>query len=833
MLLGIALGVAVVVSIDLAKASASRAFDMSTAVVAGKATHQVIGGPVGLDQAAYVDLRASGIPVPFAPVLRDDVVSPELGGYPLQLLGIDPFAEPPFRNYLARFDSSSPPRAVDLAALLTQPGAVLISDRLAIQNGISVGQVLTLEVGGRRESVQIAGLLEAGDELSRRALNGIILADIATAQELTGRLSTIDTIDVILPEGEIGEQLASQISEKLAGRGILQSVDSRAGAVQQMTAAFRLNLTALSLLALVVGMFLIYNTMTFSVVQRRSLFGTIRCLGVTRVQVYGMVLGEAFLVGLAGSMLGLILGVVIGQVTVRLVAQTINDLFFVVNVLPGHIAIESLVKGSVLGIAASILSAMPPAWEASSVSPRSALTRSGLESKVRSAIKLAFKAGLSLIIFGGLSLLIPSRSLVLSFISTLAVMVGFAMLVPGFTGVLMKYSVFVLEKFMGLLGRIAPRDVESTLSRTAIAAMALMVAVSVIIGVSLMVKSFRFTVTTWLSETLQGDIYISAPSLTATTPTERVDPQVVEIAANWPGVERVFTLRAATVSSLDGDVQVYATDNYSIGFERIFLAADVEPEEMWESLLSGSVLVSEPFADRIGLPKHGGMITLNTEEGPRQFPVIGIFYDYASVTGTVLMSQQVYRETWNDQDITAVQLRLAPGTQVDEVIKGLQQVLAPVQGLRVQANQILKQEVLKVFDRTFLITGALQLIATIVAFIGILSALLSLELERQRDLGILRSIGMTVSQVRALILTETGLIGAVAGLLAMPAGYVLALILVFIINKRSFGWTLQMDVDPMTFFQAFLIALIAALLAGIYPAIRMGRISPSEALRSE
>ncbi len=833
MILGIALGVAVVVSIDLANASASRAFDLSTEAVAGKATHQIIGGPAGLDQQIYVDLKTRAIQSPLAPVIQAYVVSDEIGGYPLQLLGVDPFADAPFRDYLGSPDGESRTRATDLSQLLTSPGAILISDQLAEQFGLSIGQNIILEIAGRREPVHIAGFLTLSDELSRRALNGILLADISTTQELLGRENTIDNIDVILPEGEQGEELAAEITQQLSGRAILQPVAARSGAVQQMTAAFRLNLAALSLLALVVGMFLIYNTVTFSVVQRRPLFGTLRCLGVTRSQVFGMVMSEAFFVGLAGSGLGLILGVLMGRSTVGMIAQTINDLFFVVNVQGGAIAIESLVKGGILGMSATLLSTLPPAWEAASVSPRAALSRSSLESKARAAIVLAFWIGLLLILVGCLMLLIPSRSLLLSFISTLAVVVGFAMLVPRFTGLFTLYAAPIFEKLLGLLGRMAPRDVQGSLSRTAIAVMALMVAVSVTIGVSLMVNSFRFTVITWLNETLQGDIYISAPSLTATTPSESIDPEILELTSHVPGVERVDVLRSATVNSPQGAVNIAATDNYSIGFERIFITVDGEKQDLWDGLLSGAVIVSEPFADRMDLPMQGGMITLITRAGPRQFPVMGVYYDYASVAGTVIMALPVYQEFWDDREITAVQLRLNPGIQVDGVVKDLQEAFAPIQGVRVQANQILKQEVLKIFDRTFLITGALQVIATVVAFIGILSALLSLELERQRELGILRSIGMTVGQVRVLLLSETGLMGAIAGVLAMPAGYVLAVILVYIINKRSFGWTLQMHIDPVTFLEALGIALTAAVLAGIYPAFRIGKINPSEALRSE
>ncbi len=210
MILGIALGVAVVVSIDLANASASRAFDLSTEAVAGKATHQIIGGPAGLDQQIYVDLKTSAIQSPLAPVIQAYVVSNEIGGYPLQLLGVDPFADAPFRDYLGSPDGESRARATDLSQLLTSPGAILISDQLAGQFGLSIGQNIILEIAGRSEPVHIAGFLTLSDELSRRALNGILLADISTAQELLGRENTIDNIDVILPEGEQGEHPGSR-----------------------------------------------------------------------------------------------------------------------------------------------------------------------------------------------------------------------------------------------------------------------------------------------------------------------------------------------------------------------------------------------------------------------------------------------------------------------------------------------------------------------------------------------------------------------------------------------------------------------------------------------
>ncbi len=154
-------------------------------------------------------------------------------------------------------------------------------------------------------------------------------------------------------------------------------------------------------------------------------------------------------------------------------------------------------------------------------------------------------------------------------------------------------------------------------------------------------------------------------------------------------------------------------------------------------------------------------------------------------------------------------------------------------GALVRPNAALRGEALAVFDRAFAITGALQLLAALVAFVGVLSALLSLQLERGRELGVLRAVGLTVRQLRGAVLLETGLMGAVAGLLAIPTGLTLALVLIYIINRRSFGWTLELHAEPGIFIQALLLAVAAALLAGVYPAIRMGRMLAAEALRGE
>ena len=855
MVVGITLGVSVAVSIDLANASAARAFDLSTEAITGRATHQISAEPKGLDESLYARLVRANIVDIASPILTEYVSSPQLGNRAMQLLGVDPFTEAPFRSYIG---SEKGIPSSDLTTFFTKPGAILLSAGSAERYGLTPCSSLIpsdlsncqiiLEISGKQEHAYFIGLIDSDptsfDNLERRSLDNLIITDISTAQELTGKIGYIDRIDLILPAAcnsgsfltDSPGPVCPEIKKLLNFLPVdvkLSPIEARQGSVEQMTAAFRLNLTALSLLALVVGMFLIYNTMTFSVVRRRPLFGTLRCLGVTQREIFLLVISEALIIGAIGSILGIILGVLMGQGAVRMVTQTINDLYFALTVEGVQVPASSLIKGILMGVCATIFSAAPPAWEAASVSPSSALRRSGLEMKAKQAVGYAALVGAVLISLSGILLFIPTNNLVISFLATFLIIVGFALLAPIATKGFMLLLPDVLETIWGVLGRMAPRDVVKSLSRTSVAVAALTITVSVTIGVSLMISSFRYTVITWLDQTLQGDVYISAPTPGATQPTTNIDPVILGKIYSWPGVKRVDVLRATTVDSPSGLVHVAATDNPDIAMERVFLSSTANPELITKRMENGAVLVSEPLANRLNLPKEDAEIRLFASNREIVLPVAGIYYDYASSQGTVLMTLDTYRSYWQDLAITAVALRLQESVSPGEISNMMEEDFAPIQRLLVRPNQTLREEVLVVFDRTFAITGALQLLAVLVAFIGILSALLSWQLDKQREIGILRAIGLTTHQMWRLVMIESGLLGGMAGLLALPTGYTLALILIYIINKRSFGWTLQMHLEAEPFIQAIILSVLAALIASIYPALKISHSVTVEALRSE
>ncbi len=815
-ILSIALGVAVVVSVDLANQSATRAFKLSTDAVVGKATHRIVGGDTGFDETVYRVLRLQGNRLS-APIVEGYANAKELGGQTLHVFGVDLFAEAPFRTYFA---ANAPVPFDALSALLTQPNTALVSAISAERFGVKVGDKITLAIGTQTRAVTIVGFLRPPNDISARALDGWMLADIATAQELLGMTGQLARIDVIATDAE-----ARAIAARLPDGLRVVPASEQANTVTQLTAAFQLNLTAFSLLALAVGMFLIYNTTLFSVVQRRRVLGILRCVGVTGREIFGMILIEAALSGAIGAVIGIGLGILLGRLTVGLVTQTINDLYFSVTVRGVEVDALSIVKGIALGISAAVIAAALPAAEAASVPAVTVLQRSDLEARVRRWLPMVSAIGVVCIATGAAAVWLSDNAVPISFAGIFVGLFGVTLGVPALTTLFMRIATRTLGR-IGLLGRMAARTVTQALSRTSVAIAALMIAVSVVIGVTVMIESFRATVQNWLAQTLVADTYITPPIIGANR-TSSLEPALIEKVRAVQGIGRMDVIRDVNVyAPAFGDVRLIAASSARNRVIKSSRAANVL--ESWQR---GSVMVSEPFANRHRL-REGEDITLTTPHGAQKFQIVGIFFDYSSDQGIVLMSLDVYRRFWNDPSVSAIGVYTAPNANADQVEEAIRRALGG-ENIVVQSNQALRDAALVIFDRTFAITATLRLIAVVVAFIGVLSALMALQLERTRELGTLRATGMTLRQLWRLTLLESGLMGATAGVLATPTGLLLSAILIYVINLRSFGWTIFFEPVPAVYVEAFAVSVIAALLAAVYPMLRLGRLQVAEALREE
>jgi putative ABC transport system permease protein len=832
LVIGIAFGVALVVSVDIANQSASRSFTLSKEMLSTKSTHRISGAYSDFDENIYNNLKLNLGIRNIAPIVEDYVNMVQYGGRAVRILGTDFFAD------LIFYDNGASPIANisqnTLSELMTRPNTGLISRKIAEEAGIDAGSVVELSYGSKTLDIEIVGLLGSKDDELSESLGGLLLTDISTAQELLGKVGSLSQIDLFIDENTpAGIEDLGRIQKILPPVVEINKKDNLLGSTESITRSFELNLTALSLLALFVGVFLIYNIVSFSVIQRRSIIGTLRSIGVTRRQIFKMVLVEALIIGALGSIVGVIGGILLGRGIVELVTGTINDLYFTLTVTSFTVSLETIFKGMLAGVIAALIAAIVPAYEASRIHPINVLRRSELEKYFIKTVPFLTLCGLVFIGLGFILIILPTKSLVLSLTSVFFILFGTSLVVPVCTAVTMRFFSLILSR-TSVIGRMAPRNIIRSTSRTGVAIASLAVAISVILSVSIMIGSFRTTVVSWLDTVLTADIFVSMPSQNISSQAG-IDPALRAEVENFPGIDRVATVRRVLFQSPRyGPFNLVAVTEDLAAKNRRFIWNRDDNEKLWDQMRDSSVLVSQSFAYRNGInPGPGSVIELPTEKGVKEFEIAGVYYDYGSQTGVVLISDDLFRSNWNDGQINSLGVYIAPGIEVDKTANELRAFLSKDRNLIVRSNTVLRKSAINTFDRTFTVTSALRILIAIVAFISVLSSFMALQLERGREFGVFRALGMTVSQLRGMVFLENGLIGLTAGLFSIPLGVALSLILIYVINLRSFGWTLDFVIKPQYFAEVIIIALIAAITAGIYPAYRLGKEDVGNLIREE
>lgn len=810
---GIALGVAVFVGIELATDSARRAFELSSEAASGRVTHRLLALNGDLPETDYLALKRDRRLVASAPVLElaASLRLPDGSRRALMLEGLDIVEELPLRGLSGSIGESADP-----LDLLTTPGGIAIPATLAERYGIAPGAGITLELAGRERNAVVVGTTEPGPAGSAR-----LIADIATAQELAGMTGRLSRVDLSLDEAAA----AALAADPPAGT-VLVSAVAGDQTLAELTRAFNTNLTALGLLALVVGMFLIYSTISFTIVQRWRSIAVLRAVGLYRRELLTKLLGEALAIGVTGTLAGLVLGRELSDFLLELVLRTLDDLYFRRALVAADTSGWIFVLSGVLGIGATLASALVPAILAVRREITSQ-TRSRLE---RSALRLArvfALAALPTLALAGSVLLLADRGLVAGFGSLFLVLAAGAMLIPLATHALMRLLETPLAGIAGLPGRMAARGVTDSLSRTGVATAALAVAVATVMSIGLMIGSFRASLIEWIDATITADLYVDLDPDSG----EDVETILARIET-LPGIIGLSRMQLARIATIDGDLSLRAQSPGPEGYG-IDLVAPAGATNAVE-LLGGdaSVLVAEPLAYREEL-RPGDSLVLPTPGGVVRFDVAGIYRDYNTAGAELTMALDTYRRHFGDQSLSMVGLHLAPGSDESATITGIRERLGPDFRARIRSTARIRDVSLVIFDQTFRVTEVMRLLAGIVAFLGILSALMALQLEREREFAVLRSLGMSIRQLFAQNLAQTGLLGLTAGLAAMPIGAALAWMLVNVINRRSFGWSMDFILTPGALLAGLLMAVAAALLAGLYPALVGARADMGLAWRDD
>jgi putative ABC transport system permease protein len=815
-ILSIALGVAVVIAIELSGDAATGSFESSLTTLTGKVDYEITAN-AGVDERVLGRLAALPVNARFAPVIEEPVVV--LGKGATTLYGIDTLAGASGAGTSGDAGQTFDPEKLETSAV--------VSSDLAARFHLRQGD--TIELRGRAAAANFTIRTIAPNQNT-----GWIGVDIAAAQQLLGMYGKLDRIEVFLGPRADGAALERLVKATIPETWEIETPGARSEENRRMLRAFRWNLRILSYISLLVGAFLIYNTIAVSVVRRRTEIGILRALGTSARGVLMVFLAEAAMLGIVGSAIGVFLGRFLAAGLLGMISDTVNALF--VTSAPGAIALSpsSWMGALFTGTGVAIVSALIPAREAGRVAPAEAMRRSIVEHETRLHVgrDLAFATGAAAIAvvfsqFGP----IDGRP-ILGYAATLFAVVAAAFIAPAFISGAIRGLRSFLKRAGGAEGLIAGRSLVASLSRTSVVVTALATAISMMVSVGVMVGSFRETVQVWLDSQIRADIYMRGQGPASAGIFPPIAAPVPGIVRQTPGVAEVDIFHAFEFryqgqrATFGGGIMDIVRRRRSLRF------LSGSANEILTSLIgSDRAIVSEPFS-----VKHHVRVgdVLRIPLGARIVPltVAGIYYDYSSDRGFVLVDRATLLRYLPDQPITNIAVYTQPGADRTKVRYDLESRLRAFP-LAIAPNELLRRQAIEVFDRTFTVTCALEAVAIAIAMLGAANSLLALVLDRRREIGLIRYLGAAAGQVRRMILIEAGLLGLLAGVLGLALGMALSLVLIYVVNKQSFGWTIQFHPPALLLAGALLLVWAVTVLAGVYPARFAARLEPAEVVHEE
>ncbi|MDH4079096.1 MAG: FtsX-like permease family protein [Nitrospira sp.] len=844
-IVGVSLGVSASVAVRTANIDVLRSFEQAVLTVAGPTTLEVAGDDTGLDEQVVTSVRMVSGVISASPVIIQTAVRMHGNqpGQAIQVLGLDLLDELHARGFQV-----DQPETENQLMRMVDPQALFLGEALANEWQLVVGDDIDLLVGTGRLQFRVVGILHGESDRSS-SWERMALMDIAAAQIAFGLVGKVDRLDIVTETNLSVEDVGERIKTVLPPHVTVERPANRTSQVEQMLGAFRMNLTVLSWVGLLVGMFLIYNTMAFAVAQRRREIGIYRAIGMSQPRIAVLFLMEAALYGVIGGVLGSAAGIALAHELITLLSRTISDLYVPVGIggsgllrtgFLGGIVIEGILIGCVV----SMIGAIGPSLDASRTTPVKALAPGDYEASQQLRVgTLAFMGVVLLLGAGLLSWPGPIGGVpLLGYAATLCLLAGLACLAPICVSGRRRRRYMERERAVsGVMRGIAVEHAARNPGRNGVTVSAFMVGLAIMIGVLVMVRSFRHTVEVWVTDTVLADLVV-APSMWLRgteigTVGRSLPASWLGILASDPDVAAVDSYRDVRIEVNGQRVAVVSRDlRLHAQWSRYLVRSGDSSESLNHAAEIGGLLVSEVLANRLGV-EEGSMLEVITPSGVRRFPIVAVFYDYSTDGGKLLMDRALYQSLWHDDLVTVFPVYLRDGTNLDGVRARMTALLSTLAngGLPplVISNVELRKEILKIFDRTFLLTYVLEAIAVVIAMLGIVNTLITSVLERRREFSTLRAIGGSSTQIRQLVLWEAAYLGAVGIALGLIGGGVLSLLLIKVINRQSFGWTIQMIVPTGSLIQALLLAALATLVAGYFPARWAARQPIVEGLREE
>ncbi|MEP7077805.1 MAG: FtsX-like permease family protein [Chthoniobacterales bacterium] len=831
----IALGVAVYFAIQISNQSANRAFAATIDLVAGKAQLQITAPAADLPETVLPEIQHARGVTAATPIVRGIVTLPDLPGEYLQLLGIDIFTNQSFRTFqVTDFND----RSFDVEQWLAAPNVIAVTDEFARAHGLHRGAALRCAVNGTNQYLHIGFIMRPE---GAAALDSHFAAiDIGWAQELFGLRGVLGGIQLRLTDTDARarDRTAAELRKKMPSTALVAAPAQRGSQVEHMLGSFQLNLTAMSLVSLLVGVFLIYNTVAGSVARRLREIGILRALGVTRNEVRALFLGEALLFAVPGILLGLVGGVLLARGLIGPVSRTISSLYVLIHVRDIAVTPMMALAAALAGLSSVVLGGWIPSDNAARIPPAHALhTGSFIEKSVRPwAGWFALGCGALVLACAFSGFALRTGPPWLGFGAAFCVLSGFSLFVPTATMLFAGWMSWVLQTLFSASRRrwleagLALSNLRRSLSRNSVTIAALAAAVAMGVGVSVMVFSFRQTVASWIAQTLTADLFVAPASNEIAGPSSFMPPATVAFLAKHPAVGSIDTFREIDLPFRNRTIAVAVIRGNARRQLQFLRGTDADVMDRFQR--QQCVIVSETFARRYDV-HAGGAVELPTPAGLQSFTVAGVFYDYTRDQGIVYLSTTNFARFWRDERVHSVAVFLKPNAPAEELIAAFRQQFSLAGEFAIYRNRDLRERVFQIFDQTFAVTYVLRSIAVIVAVVGIFLTLTTLVTERSRELAILRAIGGSRRQVLKLLLWEAIFIGLLASMVGIISGLCLSTVLTGVINRAFFGWTIQLAFPWSSLAWTPLWITSAAFAAGLVPAWRATKLDLATALRSE
>ena len=803
----LALGVAVYVAVRLANRAAVASFTHFTDTLTGQSDWIVRAAAGPLSEEVLPQLRRflGSRPVHIIPVLEVTAAAPptasegdRFGRRSTTLLGVDLVALGNLatqRQATLPFYREAPDRGTggDTGDFWSSLG---LSPRvwIAPADAEASGRTLTLIVDDQVHTLPIAGVIPVPPDAPAPPA-GLAIIDLPQLQQLAGRLGQLDRIELIAEPGPLLEERRRELGELLeelgAGRWIVTTPGARRESAATMTQAFRLNLTVLSLIALLVGLYLVFQALDGAVVRRRGEIAILRSLGVEERTIQHLWLAESALLGLAGGTIGVALGWLGAQGAVRAVGETVNALYFATTIQAAHLELRELAGGIALGVAASVIAGWIPATTAARTPPAHVLQRSA--APTRGSRLLAHAGGaLVLALVGVICAWAPpwtwsggGRFPLGGYLAALCWIIGGGVL----SGALLSPASRLLPTRTSHAPlTVAAGHLRRPSGRHRLAVAALHCAIGMTAGMVILVASFDQTVRGWVQRSLQADLYLASDAGQSASARGRITPATVAALRSHPAVAEASELTVYPIILDGAETQLHGA-SLALVPERIDLAWVEQPVEQTifdPAENAGLALVSESFSERFQR-RVGDVVRLPTPAGARDVRIAGIFADYGNERGSILVDRTHVRNWFDDDSVTNVSLWLRAGADPDTVRAELTRAHP---ALSIYTNARLRQEILRIFRQTFAITYALELVGIFVAVVGLALTLTSVLLDRREELTTLRALGFSRREMALSTAIEGGAIAAAASLGGLGLSLALGWLLIFVINKQSFGWTL-------------------------------------------